>query len=277
LSAASPFVPQVARVQVARRETADNWTLELVPAGAPPRAEFLPGQFNMLYAFGIGEVPISISGSAARSGALLHTVRAAGAVSQALTRLKRGDAVGVRGPFGSGWPVAEAAGGDVIVAAGGLGLAPLRPALRALLEQRERYGRVVLLYGTRTPEDLLFRRELDAWRKRGDVDVQVTVDHAREGWQGHVGVVTTLVRSVAFDPARTTAMLCGPEVMMRFTVKALREAGVPDERLHLSMERNMKCALGHCGHCQFGSDFVCKDGPVLRYDRIRERLAVREL
>jgi len=277
LSAASAFVPQVTRVQGARRETADTWTLELAPAGAPLRAAFLPGQFNMLYAFGVGEVPISISGSAARGGALLHTVRAAGAVSQALTRLKRGDAVGVRGPFGSGWPVQEAAGGDVIVAAGGLGLAPLRPALRALLEHRERYGRLVLLYGTRTPEDLLFRRELEAWRRRGDVDVEVTVDHAREGWQGHVGVVTTLVRGIAFDPPRTTAMLCGPEVMMRFTVKALREAGVPDERLYLSMERNMKCALGHCGHCQFGADFVCKDGPVLRYDRIRGRLAVREL
>jgi NAD(P)H-flavin reductase len=272
LSAASAFVPQVARVQGARRETADTWTLEVAAADS-----FRPGQFNMLYAFGVGEVPISISGSAARGGALLHTVRAAGAVSQALTRLKRGDAVGVRGPFGSGWPVADAEGGDVIVAAGGLGLAPLRPALRALLEHRERYARVVLLYGTRTPEDLLFRRELEGWRRRGDIDVQVTVDHAREGWQGHVGVVTTLVRGVAFDPARTTAMLCGPEIMMRFTVKALRDAGVPDERLHLSMERNMKCALGHCGHCQFGADFVCKDGPVLRYDRIRERLAVREL
>ena len=136
---------------------------------------------------------------------------------------------------------------------------------------------MVLLYGTRTPEDLLFRRELEGWRRRGDIDVQVTVDHAHEGWQGHVGVVTALVRGVAFDPARTTAMLCGPEVMMRFTVKALRDAGVADERLHLSMERNMKCALGHCGHCQFGADFVCKDGPVLRYDRIRDRLAVREV
>jgi NAD(P)H-flavin reductase len=220
-------------------------------------------------------VPISISGSAPRQGTLLHTVRSVGTVSSALTRLKRGDAVGVRGPYGNAWPVEEAAGSDVLIAAGGLGLAPVRPVLRALLAGRERYGKLTLLYGARRPEEILYRREIEAWR--GRLDVEVTVDRATAAWRGHVGVVTTLVRRASFDPQNAVAMLCGPEVMMRFTVAALRDAGLADERMYLSMERNMKCALGHCGHCQFGADFVCKDGPVLRYDRIRGRLAVREV
>jgi NAD(P)H-flavin reductase len=268
------MTPEVVRVAGARRETADTWTLALERPGR--EWSYLPGQFNMLYAFGVGEAPISISGSAPR-GALLHTVRAVGSVSGALARLKRGASVGLRGPFGSAWPVEAAAGSDVLIAAGGLGLAPVRPVLRALAARRARYGRVTLLYGARRPEEILYRREIEAWRARLDMDVQVTVDHAGAGWRGHVGVVTTLVRRAVFDPPNAVAMLCGPEVMMRFTVAALRDAGLADERIYLSMERNMKCALGHCGHCQFGPDFVCKDGPVLRYDRVRTRLALREV
>ncbi len=271
------MTPVVTRVSGVHRETADTWTLELEPPPGEGTWTYRAGQFNMLYAFGIGEVPISISGSAPRGGALQHTVRAVGTVSSALTRLKRGDCVGVRGPFGSAWPVEEAAGSDVLIAAGGLGYAPVRPVLHALLARRERYGKVILLYGARSPVEILFRREVEAWRGRLDVDVEVTVDHATGAWRGNVGVVTSLVRRAAFDPEHTVAMLCGPEVMMRFTVASLRDAGLADERMYLSMERNMKCALGHCGHCQFGADFVCKDGPVLRYDRVRERLAVREV
>ena len=271
------MMPAVARVAGVRRETADTWTLELDPPSKQGEWAYRAGQFNMLYAFGVGEVPISISGSAPRQGTLLHTVRAVGAVSRALAQLKRGDSVGVRGPYGSAWPVEEAAGSDVVVVAGGLGFAPVRPVLRALLARRERYGKVVFLYGARRPEEILYRREIEGRRGRLDVEVEVTVDRAISAWRGHVGVVTTLVRRAGFDPQNAVAMLCGPEVMMRFTVAALRDAGVADERLYLSMERNMKCALGHCGHCQFGADFVCKDGPVFRYDRIRERLAVREV
>jgi NAD(P)H-flavin reductase len=271
------MIPEVVRVAGARRETADTWTLELEPPPGRDAWTYRPGQFNMLYAFGVGEVPISISGSVRAGAALLHTVRAVGTVSSALTRLKRGDSVGVRGPFGSAWPVEEAAGSDVLIAAGGLGFAPVRPALHALIARRERYGKLILLYGSRSPDEILYRREIEALRRRLDVDIEVTVDHATGAWHGHVGVVTTLLRRAAFDPEHTVAMLCGPEVMMRFTVAALRDAGVARENVYLSMERNMKCALGHCGHCQFGSDFVCKDGPVLRYDRIRERLAVREV
>ncbi len=277
MTAQGYLMPAVARVSGVHRETPDTWTLEIEPPAQRGAWEYRAGQFNMLYAFGIGEAPISISGSGPRGAGVLHTVRAVGPVSGALTRLKRGDTVGVRGPFGSAWPLDEAEGGDVLVAAGGLGFAPVRPILHWVLQRRERYGRLILLYGTRSPEEILFRRELERWRGRLDVDVQITVDHAACGWHGNVGVVTTLVRRAAFDPKRTIAMICGPEIMMRFTVAALAEAGVATDRMYMSMERNMKCALGHCGHCQFGADFVCKDGPVFRYDRIRERLAIREL
>jgi NAD(P)H-flavin reductase len=269
------MTPEVVRVAAVRRETADTWTLALEPPGR--EWSYLPGQFNMLYAFRVGEAPISICGRGPRGGALLHTVRAIGAVSAALARVKRGACVGLRGPFGSAWPVEQAAGSDVLIAAGGLGLAPLRPVLRALAARRARYGRVTLLYGARRPEEILYRREIEAWRARLDMDVQVTVDHADAGWRGHVGVVTSLVRRAVFDPPNAVAMLCGPEVMMRFTVAALCDAGLADDRIYLSGERNMQCALGHCGHCQFGPDFVCKDGPVLRYDRVRARLALREV
>ncbi len=175
------------------------------------------------------------------------------------------------------WPIAEAAGRDVVVVAGGLGLAPLRPALYRLLAERERYGTICLLYGTRSPDEILFRRELEQWRRRLDIDIEVTVDHATGDWRGHVGVVTALIPRAAFDPLHAIALVCGPEVMMRFAVAALGDAGVTDDAIHLSMERNMKCAIGLCGHCQFGTVFVCRDGPVFRYDRIRTLLATKEI
>lgn len=273
---ADPMLPRIARVCRRRRDGPQIWTLDIEEEDTAA-AGFAPGQFNMLTVFGVGEVPISLSGDPAAPGRLVHTIRAVGAVSRALTELKPGDAVGLRGPFGRGWPMADTAGRDVVVVAGGLGLAPLRPALYRLMAERERYGNVVLLYGTRSPDDILFRRELESWRRRLDVDIEVTVDHALADWRGHVGVVTTLVPHAAFDPMNTIALVCGPEVMMRFAIAALRDAGVGDEAIYLSMERNMKCAVGFCGHCQFGPDFVCRDGPVVRYDRVRSLLALKEI
>ena len=266
------LVPAVARVRARRRETHDTWTLAI-----DAEQRFRPGQFNMLYAFGFGEIPISISGDPAAPGALVHTVRAVGAISQALTRLKAGEAVGVRGPFGTAWPVGESRGSDVVVIAGGLGLAPLRPALYRLFAERRRYGRLALLYGTRSPDDVLYRRELERWRRRLDVTIEVTVDHAPLSWHGHVGVVTKLIGRASFDPARTVALVCGPEVMMRFAATALEAAGVLPERIHLSLERNMKCAVGQCGHCQLGPSLLCRDGAVMRYDQVRPLLTIREL
>jgi NAD(P)H-flavin reductase len=231
----------------------------------------------MLTAFGVGEVPISLSGDPVEQDRLLHTIRAVGPVSTALTRLTSGDEVGFRGPFGAGWPMAEAAARDIVVVAGGLGLAPLRPALYRLLAERSLYGKIVLLYGTRGPADILFRHELESWRRRLDIDIVVTVDHADADWHGHVGVVTALIARAAFDPSRALAMVCGPEVMMRFAISALRDAKLADNAIYLSMERNMKCAIGFCGHCQFGTVFVCRDGPVFRYDRVRTLLALKEI
>ena len=272
---ADPMVPQTARVARVRRELADVWTLDIDPGAAG--FTFVPGQFNMLYAFGIGEAAISISGDPAKPERLIHTIRAVGKVSAALTRLKAGDAIGLRGPYGSGWPGEAAAGTDVVIIAGGLGLAPLRPSLYRLLAERDRYGRIVLLCGARSPADILFRKELEHWRTRLDIDVEVTVDRADADWHGNVGVVTTLVGRAAFDPAKTVAMVCGPEIMMRFAAQELQKAGVPAQAIYLSMERNMKCAIGHCGHCQFSSDFVCKDGPVATYARLGRLLSVREI
>lgn len=267
------LVPSIAKVRASRRETHDTWTLA-IDAG---RFDFQPGQFNMLYAFGIGEIPVSLSGDPAQGGALIHTVRAVGSVSRAITRLKPGDSIGLRGPFGTAWPVRESAGSDVLVIAGGLGLAPLRPAIYRLFGERDRYGRIALLYGTRGPEDILFRDEIEDWRRRPDIAFEVTVDHAGSTWHGHVGVVTELIERADFDPGRAVALLCGPEVMMRFTAGALEVAGVAPSRIHLSLERDMKCAVGQCGHCQLGPALVCRDGAVMPYDRVRSLLTVREL
>jgi NAD(P)H-flavin reductase len=267
-------VPQPVRVTRVRRETAGVATFE-VTTGAP--SAFAPGQFDMLYVFGLGEVAISISGDPAKQDRIVHTVRAVGAVSGALARLRRGAVIGLRGPYGSCWPVAEAEGSDVVMVAGGLGLAPLRPAIYRVLACRERYGRVVLLYGARGPSDILYRRELQKWRRRLDVDIEVTVDHAAADWRGNVGVVSALISRISFDPQHTVALVCGPEIMMRFTIAALRDRGVTNEHIHISMERNMKCAVGLCGHCQFGPTFVCRDGPVFCVDRISSLFNIREV
>jgi NAD(P)H-flavin reductase len=273
---ADPFIPEVYRVGNARRETRDIATLELHPLSGD-RPAFLPGQFNMLYAFGIGEAAISLSGDPAARGGFIHTVRDVGAVSGAIARLAAGGVLGVRGPYGTAWPVDLAEGNDVVFVAGGLGIAPLRPAIYHVLTHRERYGRVVVLYGSRTQADILFRAEVERWRRRLDVEVLVTVDRGDATWRGDVGVVTRLIGRAGFDPHGVICMVCGPELMMRYTAVALHDAGVETDRVYLSMERNMKCAIGLCGHCQFGPDFVCKDGPVMRYDRIARILTVREI
>jgi len=269
-----PMAPRVVRVARARRDAPEVTTIDIeIDEGF----DFAPGQFNMLTAFGVGEVAISISGDPVDRLRLVHTIRAVGPVSTALAKLRPGQALGLRGPFGAGWPMEKAAGRDVVVLAGGLGLAPLRPAIYRLLAEREKYGKIALLYGTRSPAEILFEREIETWRKRLDAMVEVTVDHADAGWHGHVGVVTTLIGRADFDPADSIALVCGPEVMMRFGAAALRKAGMPDEAIYLSMERNMKCAVGFCGHCQFGPVFVCKDGPVFSNDRLRHILALKEI
>jgi NAD(P)H-flavin reductase len=263
-----PMLPRPYRIQRLRHETDDTFTLELVPADGGAGESFAAGQFNMLYVYGVGEVPISISSDPSASPTLQHTTRVVGTVTKAMRLLKRGDMIGIRGPFGTHWPVEEVTGRDVVIVAGGIGLAPLRPALYHLMAERDKYRRIILLYGTRTPEDILYRRELERWRGKFDLEIYVTVDRASSGWRGNVGVVTTLIRRAPFDPSNAVAMVCGPEVMMRFTVLELEKRGVRPARTYVSMERNMKCAVGFCGHCQYGPVFICKDGPVFRFDRI---------
>ncbi len=270
------MMPAPYRVVGKRREMEDTWTLDLEPADGDGVGAFAPGQFSMLYAFAVGEVPISVSGDPSEGGRLTHTVRAVGAVSRSICGCEPGDSLGVRGPFGTTWPVVPAEGGDVVVVAGGVGLAPLHPVLAHLVTHRERYGAVALLYGARSPREILFEGELDSWRQ-GGIDVEVTVDSAPSGWPGRVGLVTALLPTASFDASSATAMVCGPEVMMSAAASALLDRGVRPEAIHLSLERNMKCAIGHCGHCQLGHRFICKDGPVFAFDRIESLLGVREL
>jgi NAD(P)H-flavin reductase len=268
-------VPAPWRVSSTTRENEDTWTLRLAPAGDDGMA-YEPGQFTMLYAFGAGEVPISISGDPAAAGELVHTVRAVGAVTKAVCSLPEGRQLGVRGPFGRGWPLDAAEGRDLVIVAGGVGLAPLRPAIYRALAERRRFARLILLYGGRTPAQLLFREELAEWGAREDFEVAVTVDAAELGWEGRVGVVPSLIGPAGLA-ADAVALVCGPEVMMRFSADALRDAGLDSGRIFLSMERNMRCAVGHCGHCQWGPAFVCRDGPVFSYAEAAPRLRVVDL
>ncbi|MGW5666156.1 FAD/NAD(P)-binding protein [Streptomyces sp. NPDC003758] len=272
MSIVTPPLPY--RVADTRPETADTRSLELVPVGRelPP---FFPGQFAMIYAFGVGEVPVSVSSLRGRHGGLVHTVRAVGAVSTALYRLRPGDTVGLNGPYGVGWDLDAAADHDVLVIAGGIGLAPLRPVVHTVLERPAAYGRFGILVGARTPGDLVYPEEIDSWR--GPARVAVTVDRPDPGWHGAVGVVTTLLDRFDIRPDRTCALVCGPEVMIRHTARALTGRGVPPHRVQVSLERNMRCATGHCGHCQLGPLLLCRDGPVVGYDRAEPLLAVREL
>lgn len=271
-----PMLPHPYVIKRVRKETEDTFTIELEPREGRSRFVFAPGQFNMVYVYGVGEVPISISGDPSGS-TVVHTTRAVGTVTKAMAKLRRGDGVGIRGPYGTTWPVTEAQSRDVVIVAGGIGLPPLRPAVYEILSHRENYGKVVLLYGTRTPSDILFKEELEQWRARFDLEVFVTVDRATAEWRGNVGVVTTLIHKAGFDPLKTTAMVVGPEVMMRFTALELLKRGVKADAIYLSMERNMKCGIGLCGHCQFGPLFVCKDGPVFRYSQIKDLLVKWEI
>ncbi|SRR5579875_41304 len=267
-----PMVPRPYRIRRVRHEILDTFTLELEPEDGGEIPPFATGQFNMLYVFGVGEIPISISGDPANPAFLLHTTRAVGTVSRAMQALKQGDMLGVRGPFGSHWPIEQAKGLDVIIAAGGIGLAPLRSAVYQILASREQYGQVTLLYGARTPADILYRHELERWRGRLDLDVFVTVDRAESSWRGSVGVVTKLIPRATFDPGKAVAFVCGPEIMMRFTAAGLAARGIPADQISVSMERNMKCALGFCGHCQYRPYFICRDGPVFQYAHVQQLL-----
>ena len=280
--AETAVVPRFYRVASRREDTANTVTVELTEPARPfePAPAFAPGQFAMLSAFGVGEAPISVSGlgdsGGGRARRLEHTLRAVGAVTRALHAAQPGSLIGVRGPFGTSWDVASAAGRDIVIVAGGIGLAPLRPVVLTALADRARYGRIVLLAGARTPGDLLYAGELERWRRDG-VEVAVTVDRADSGWSGQVGLVTALIAPAGLAPGNSVAFVCGPDIMMRLTADALAAHGIPVSRIRVSLERNMRCGVGWCGHCQLGPLLLCRDGPVVGYDRAAALMRVREL
>ena len=265
--------------RVVRRtaQTHDTVTLTLEPVRRAA-GRFRAGQFMMLYSFGVGEVAISISGDPTGRGDVLeHTIRTVGAVSGALSSTGVGGLVGVRGPFGTGWDVESAAGGDLVVVGGGVGVAPLRPLVLAALADRARYRRVVVITGARTPADLLFTSDQESWVRDGSVELHRTVDHPGPQWPGRVGFVTEPLAQLHLDPARTTGFLCGPEPMMRFCAQALLRKNVPGDRIRVSLERTMECGVARCGHCQLGPLLLCRDGPIVTYTVAEPLLGVREL
>ncbi len=278
ITTANPWVTHLARIQGIDQELPNVATYDLVledPAAAGA-FEFQPGQFNMLYLPGFGEAAISISSDPGKLTSLQHTVRVAGNVTTALSRLHVGDQLGVRGPFGSAWPLEACRGKDVVIACGGIGLPPLRPLIYYLIQHRETFGRVHLLYGARTPGELLFTNEFQQWRAAG-IEMAVTVDLGSDDWTGDIGVVPLLFHRLHLDSNQTIVMTCGPEVMMRFVIFEALARGIDPESIYLSMERNMQCAVGLCGACQLGPKFVCKDGPVFTYEQMEPYLMVGDL
>jgi NAD(P)H-flavin reductase len=273
----SAMAPVPYRVRSRVQENHDSATLSLEPLAAALRSP-QPGEFMMLYAFGIGEIAISVSGdSSVTDGTITHTIRAVGAVSRTLHAAQAGTVIGMRGPFGTSWGLAEAGGRDLVIVAGGVGLAPLRPVVLGALANRASYGRVVVIAGARSHADFLFRDELEEWARTQPLEVHLTVDVPVQGWSGEIGFVTEPLRRLALNPDRTTAFLCGPEPMMRFAGEALLEKGLTHKDIRVSLERNMQCGIGWCGHCQLGPLLLCRDGPVVGYDIARPLLAVKEL
>jgi sulfhydrogenase subunit gamma (sulfur reductase) len=269
-------LPCEAEIVARTQESTSIFTLHLrlVDDAARTTFRYVPGQFNMLYLYGVGEVPISIVDDVLDGEVLIHAVRSLGRVTRGFAQLKVGDRIGLRGPYGRGWPLAAAQGKDVLVITGGLGCAPVVAVIHRVFRQRSQYGHLTIIQGVRHSEDLIWREHYDRWRDEPDTTVLLAADKAGPGWSWHVGLITELFREVDFDPQRAMAMLCGPELMMRASAEQLTNRGLPEAALYLNMERNMQCAVGQCGHCQIGSRFVCRDGPVFAYPDIKPLLGV---
>ena len=267
---ANPYLIQAATIveKIREAEDIDTYRLRFVDEQVRRTYRFAAGQFNMVYLFGVGEVAISIVSDPDEPELLDHTIRAVGRVTKSIARLQLGDELGIRGPFGQGWPLDAAQGKDVVIVTGGLGCAPVVGAIEYIFRRRNQYGSVKILHGVKTPHDLLFRERFDAWRRHPDTEVLLTSDQPDKTWHYHVGVVTELFEQVAVDPARAMVLMCGPEIMMRLGVSILMQRGIPATAIYLSLERHMECGIGLCGHCQMGPYLLCKDGPVIRYDRV---------
>lgn len=270
----NPYVIHPATILEKVREAEDinTYRLQFVEAETRRQFRFKAGQFNMVYLFGVGEVAISIVSDPDEPQTLDHTIRTVGRVTKAIADLQPGEALGIRGPFGEGWPLEEAKGRNVMIVTGGLGCAPVVGAIEYIFRRRAQYGSIKILHGVKTPHDLLYRERFDHWRRAPDTEVLLTSDQPDKTWSYHIGVVTELFEQVSISPAKTTVLMCGPEIMMRLGVPILMRRGIPATAVYVSLERHMECGIGLCGHCQMGPYFLCKDGPVMRYDRVEKWL-----
>ncbi|MCX5904423.1 MAG: FAD/NAD(P)-binding protein [Proteobacteria bacterium] len=266
----SPYVPEKATIKKITQLT-ETEKLFLLSIDSGRSLGHAPGQFVEVSLFGIGEGPISISSPPARDNTFELGVRAAGNLTRALHGLKAGDALGIRGPFGHGFPVESLMGKDLLFVAGGIGLVPLRSLIKYSLEHRDAFGRIIILFGARSPQERLFTDELAAWSKRSDIEFLETVDRSDDGWKGNVGVITTLFKEITIEPRKTAVMIVGPPVMYKYALLEVKEREVPKQNIWLSLERRMKCGLGKCGHCQINNYYVCQDGPVFAYSQIEEK------
>lgn len=265
---ASIFLPERATVVEAKQLSAtEKWFRLKLPEGRALGHQ--PGQFVEVTVFGVGEAPTSVSSPPTQKESFEICMRRVGMVTEALHRLEAGATVGIRGPFGRGFDIEAFSGRDALIVAGGLGIIPLRSLIKFFLDKRDIVRRLIVFYGCKTPEELLFRDELHEWELREDIDLRTTIDRKHPQWQGHVGVVTTLFPEVKLDGPNTTAAVVGPPVMFRFTILECLKAGIPEEMIFLSLERHMKCGVGKCGHCQIDGRYVCLDGPVFRYSEIK--------
>lgn len=267
------YIPRKGLINKIIQETHDTYTYHITPLEGEVKGE--PGQFNIIYVYGAGEIPISISG--VEDGKIMHTIKIVGTVTRMLSRVKERDIIGLRGPYGNTWPMKEAQGLDILIISGGIGIAPLRPVIMEVEKNRSKYGRMIILYGARTPRDLVFKREFERYKNIKDSELHVTVDRGEEEWVGAIGVVTTLIPKVEVDSKNTIAMVCGPEIMMKFTVKDLIKKRIPEDRIYISMERRMRCGIGQCGHCQIGPFFICRDGPVFQFSKIKKYFEVEQI
>jgi len=268
---ANPYLPYEAIILERIEEAPSLFTLriKLTDDALQDAYEFAPGQFNMLYLYGVGEVPISIVNDPDDSHVIDHTIRVVGRVTRGMNQLKAGDRIGLRGPYGHGWPVDAAKNKDIVIITGGLGCAPVVSVINYIEQRRDEYGHLNIVQGVKHTADFIWKQRYDKWRELNDTNVLLAADMGQPLWPFHIGPVTELFDQLQFNPQNTVAMMCGPEGLMRVACKHMLEHQVNAAQIYLSMERNMQCAVGHCGHCQYGSEFICKDGPVFSYDRIR--------
>ncbi len=268
----NPYIPSKAIIKKIGKETADTntYTLAFLDKEKRDRFSFTPGQFVMVSVLGIGEAPISLSSSPLNRECFDITIRKVGDVTNAISKMKKGDILWLRGPYGNGWPMEEARGKNLLIIAGGIGLPPLRGVIANIEKKREEYGQLEILYGARTPRDLIFQYEYDGWKKIKGARLEITVDEAQEKWDGNIGLVTSLFPRMVTHPSNAVVFTCGPEIMMLYVTKCLETMGFKEQQIYVSMERRMKCGIGKCGHCQIGSRYVCKDGPVFSFTELKK-------